>query len=91
MSNEMDEAIAIDRVREYALREYPDYPTRSLVAEPFEMGWVVFPESDPTDLDSLQIGRTIFVIGKNGEIMESSSSLPPGAAEAEFISRYGAR
>ncbi len=82
---ELDEAMAIDRVREYITANHPSYPTDALVAEAFEAGWVVFPATDPTDLESLRVGQTIFVIGLNGRIMEASSSLPPGAAERKFM------
>lgn len=85
----MDEIQAIKQVRDYAAATYPDYPTHSLIAEAFESGWVVFAESDPTDINSLRVGQTIFLVGRNGKIMESSSSLPPGVPEAEFTRLYG--
>ena len=89
MTDQLDEALAIERVREYVAAKYPAYVTDSLVAEAFEAGWVIFPAADPSDLDSLRVGQTIFVISVNGKIMEASSSLPPGAAEAKFMRLHG--
>ena len=85
----VDRSQAIKAVQEYAMNKYPAYPTASLIAREFELGWVVFPESDPANLESLRIGQRVFVIGRNGHIMESSSSLPPGEAEAAFVTLYG--
>ncbi|THV35591.1 hypothetical protein [Glycomyces buryatensis] len=85
----MNETEAIDRVRAYIHGKYPDYPTDNLVAERFEVGWTVFPQSDPEDFGSLRIGQTIFLIGDSGIIMETSSSLPPGQPEAEFTRLHG--
>lgn len=85
----MDINAAIEAVRAYAAPRYPEYPVGNLVAEAFESGWVVYPESDPLDLDTLRVGQTIFLVGRDGRIVESSSSLPPGQAEAEFTRLYG--
>lgn len=85
----MDATSAIAAIRELASEKYPDYPTDKLIAEGFESGWVVFPDSNPDDLSSLRIGQKIFLVGKDGRIVESSSSLPPGQAEAEFTRLYG--
>ncbi|MEU6860359.1 hypothetical protein AB0B28_15995 [Glycomyces sp. NPDC046736] len=90
----MNEQAAIDRVREYAREKYPDYPTADLVAERFEIGWTIFPrpasgDIAPEDISTIRIGRTIFLIGDSGTIMEASSSLPPGQPEAEFVRQYG--
>lgn len=85
----MDESQAIALVRAYVNEKYPAYPTSDLVAVAFASGWTVFAKVDATDIESLWIGQTIFLIGKNGVILESSSSLPPGRAEDEFTARYG--
>ena len=85
----MDADQAIEMVRAIAAQKYPDYATDNLVAEEFASGWVVFPDSDPHDLESLRLGQTIFLVGTDGRIVESSSSLPPGQAEAEFTRLYG--
>lgn len=86
----MDKEDAIRVVSTYIQARYPDYlADQGLDADRFEIGWVVYPKIDPTDIDSLRIGQTIFVLGDNGEIVESSSSLPPGFAEEDFVQRYG--
>jgi hypothetical protein len=87
----MDAEEAVALVRAHANQKYPHYASENLAVEEFESGWVIYPDSDPLDLDSLRLGQTIFLVGKDGRIMESSSSLPPGQAEAEFTRLYGGR
>jgi len=85
----MSEDRARDAVTKYVASRYPDYPTDAMVAQRFEVGWTFYAAPDPTGPSTLMIGQRIFLVGDNGEIMESSSSLPPGQPEAEFIEQHG--
>ena len=85
----MEEHDAILAVKAFVETIYPDYPVGELVADQFESGWVVFSRTDPANVHSLRIGSSIFLIGHDGRIVESSSSLPPGVSEAEFTRKYG--
>lgn len=87
----MTELEAIDRVRAHIMAHHPGYPTSNLAATQFSAGWTVFNRIDPRDISQALIGQTIFLIGDDGTIVESSSSLPPGAAEAEFARRHDQR
>ncbi len=88
----MNEQQAIDLVKAHINeRGYTNYPTDNLEAERFEIGWTVFNANDPTDIKSLRVGQTIFHIGDNGHIEESSSSFPPGQAEKAFVDKFKAR
>lgn len=85
----MNEAEALQAIREFASSKYPNYPTDDLVAEAFESGWTVFPATDAGDVDALRAGQTIFLIGRDGRIVETSSSFPPGQAESRFVREFG--
>lgn len=85
----MDSAEAIELAREWISWRGIDYPTDELIAERFEAGWTVFApvdidESDPMAFLDMPVGRAIFLVGDSGRIEETSSSLPPGVAEAAF-------
>ena len=86
----MNEQQAIEKTKAYINdRGFADYPVDNLVAERFEIGWTVYsPDKDPTDLDSIRMGKKVFLVGDNGYIEESSSSTPPGQAETEFTRKY---
>jgi hypothetical protein len=59
------------------------------VAERFEIGWTIFsPVENTVDVNNISLGKKIFLIGDNSEIEESSSSIAPGQAEAEFTHKY---
>lgn len=88
----MDEAQAISLVTEWIQWRGLDYPTDDLVAERFEVGWSVFApvdidESDPIAFLEMPVGRSVFLVGDSGRIEESSSSVLPGVAEAEFTAQ----
>ncbi len=80
---------AIARVAEMIEGRGIDYPTESLTAERFETGWSVYApvevdESDPMAFLDMPVGRSIFLIGDSGRIVEVSSSIPPQQARALF-------
>ena len=79
---------AIERIADYIRVNYPSYHPDSLTASRFSVGWTVY--NDMRELPGKQVfaGQTIFLIGDNGEIMESSSSLMPGIPEEEFEQRF---
>ncbi|MGW4115494.1 hypothetical protein ACWEFJ_31850 [Actinosynnema sp. NPDC004786] len=85
-----DERHAIASVVEWIRSRGLDHPTEGLVAERFEAGWSVYApvevdESDPMAFLDLPVGRSVFLVGDSGRIKETSSSVPPGQAEEEFI------
>lgn len=88
----MDEAQAISLATEWILWRGLDYPTDELVADRFEAGWTVYApvdidDSDPMAFLDMPVGRSVFLVGDSGRIQESSSSVPPGVAEAEFTAQ----
>ncbi len=86
----MDEQQAIGLVVKLIRSRRLDYPTDGLVADRFEAGWSVYApvdvdESDPMAFLDMPVGRSVFLVGDSGRIKETSSSVPPGVAEAEFV------
>lgn len=80
---------AIARVVELIEARGIDYPTASLTAERFDTGWSVYAPAEVDDSDSvafldLPVGRSIFLVGDSGRIVEVSSSIPPEQARALF-------
>ncbi|MEU6564486.1 hypothetical protein [Nocardia nova] len=80
---------AVARVAEMIETRGIDYPTDSLTAERFETGWSVFApvevdDSDPMAFLDIPVGRSIFLVGDSGRIVEVSSSIPPQQARALF-------
>lgn len=86
----MLEGDAIEKVREYIVERYADYPVEKLVARRFDIGWSVFaPVENSGDIGSMMLGRRVFLIGDNGDLMESSSSIPPHRRVVDFHERFG--
>ncbi|MEJ2851849.1 MULTISPECIES: hypothetical protein [unclassified Saccharothrix] len=86
----VDAQAAIALVVEWIRSRRLDYPTEGLVADRFEAGWSVYApvevdESDPMAFLDMPVGRSVFLVGDSGRIKETSSSVPPGQAEDEFI------
>ena len=85
----MNETDAINRIRDHALSQYPNYPVEDLTAARFDIGWTVFPQNETSTLSTLKPGQPLFLIGDSGDIMEVSGSLPPHKRVAEFRRRFG--
>jgi hypothetical protein len=88
----MDEAQVIALVADWLRSHGLDYPTEGLAADRFEAGWSVYApvdiyESDPMAFLDMPVGRSVFLVGDSGHIEETSSSVPPKQAEAQFIAK----
>ncbi|WP_227999532.1 hypothetical protein [Nocardia australiensis] len=87
----MPAAAAIARVRDYITGRGLDtsgYPLSQLVANRFEVGWMVYV---PVTEGEIAIGRAIFYIGDDGVLEPSSSSIAPGIYIADFRQRFAER
>lgn len=66
------------------------YPVEALVAERFPGGWYVYApvevdDSDPMAfLESLPVGRSVFLVGDLGRVREATASLPPDVLRERF-------
>ena len=82
---QLSEMKAISKVRDHVHGKYTDYPTDQLTAQRFDGGWSVFPAMDSVpSIERIRLGRKIFFISDEGQIMESSSSLPPASSIVAF-------
>ncbi|MFE7798461.1 hypothetical protein [Nocardia sp. NPDC057440] len=82
---------AIARVRDYITGRGIDtdgYPLSQLVADRFEVGWMVYV---PVASGEIAIGRAIFYIGDDGVLEPSSSSIAPAVYMADFTQRFSER
>ena len=85
----MEKEEAIRRVYGYLEAQSSRESVVELEAEPFEAGWIVFHPSPPVaDASDIQIGKAIFLVAHDGDLEVTSSSIPPGVAEADFIRRH---
>ncbi|MGV0743835.1 hypothetical protein [Mycolicibacterium sp. XJ870] len=85
----MEASQAISLVTKWIRSRGLHYPTEGLKAERFSVGWSVYApveidESDPMSFLKIPVGRSIFLIGDSGRIKETTSSIPPRQARAEF-------
>jgi hypothetical protein len=88
---EMAAQEAIARVRDYITGRRLDtegYPLSQLVANRFDVGWMVYV---PVTEGDIAIGRAIFYIGDDGVLEPSSSSIAPAKYIAEFTQRFSER
>ncbi|MFB7945508.1 hypothetical protein ACFC6L_11340 [Kitasatospora phosalacinea] len=87
---ELERTEALRLVAERIAATGADYPVDALVAERFPGGWSVYApvevdDSDPTAfLESLPVGRSVFLVGDLGRIREASTSLPPNVLRERF-------
>lgn len=71
-----EEAIRLVRVH-IDTRGFANYPVDQLDAWEDAKGWEVAPRTDPTDLSTLRIGGTVFLVTPDSIVHEGSGSLPP--------------
>lgn len=64
------------------------YTPRQLHAERFAMGWSVRMPAAP-GMEGLALGQPLMLVGDDGSIEESRTSLFAGVAEARFVQRRG--
>lgn len=86
----MDAAQAISLVVDWIRSRGLDYPTEDLEADRFDAGWSVYApvtvdESDPMAFLDMPVGRSVFLVGDSGRIVEESSSTPPYQAIDRFM------
>ncbi|WP_328404715.1 hypothetical protein [Nocardia sp. NBC_00403] len=89
--DQMPAEAAIARVRDYITGHALDtegYPLFQLVAERFDVGWMVYV---PVAEGEIAIGRAIFYIGDDGVLEPSSSSVAPAHYIADFTQRFADR
>ncbi|WP_415647947.1 hypothetical protein [Stackebrandtia soli] len=77
--------LVVERIQARGL----DYPVQGLVADRFKAGWSVYApvdidDSDPMAFRDMPVGRSVFLVSDAGRIKETSSSIPPPAAEGMF-------
>lgn len=87
----MPEAEAISRVRQYITGREMDtrgYPLSELRADRFSVGWMVYV---PVPAGTLSIGRAIFYVADDGDLIHSSSSIAPSRQTAEIEKRFRER
>lgn len=85
----MNESEAIDRVRDYVEARYQSYPLDELVARRFDAGWSVFAPVVVSPNGSIPTGRRVFLIGDNGDMLDTSSSIAPSRRVQVFHERFG--